>query len=423
MRDLRNFFEPNSANPGLDEVTRQQCETMFGVVFPESFIELFQMHNGGFVRDEDEMCLFSLHTKPYPDDGYFSIRPLNELAARGEVLDEQSLAWVAKACGDPERVFLLWTDGHMGHALDFNHQEAGRGPRVVFFDFELSVFYVAADSFGAWLDDPWADQRGTPQVDWDEADRLPLITYHQTEIQRPDGRFDYLQQNLCRDAGQLIVLRRELSQGYETLTRCSMPEPLSDAHAMIRRIQTEPHPMFGLVLQPASGGPLRWVVSKLSEYGAWENKAWEGEPSYVLFESPHRERLEALRKELIGGPAHYRWLRQEHRNDPPPPRAPVAVEKDILEKLSKLTGQELHFQLQRGLTSQQIAERALEEFDKMIAQMEDAIQRYREKAMAAGKSEDAIRGGIDLRQRAVTEARQEREQIEQYLAILQRETR
>jgi hypothetical protein len=294
MITAAEFWADEGVNPPLDDATLAQCERRLGVKFPPLLVTLLRAHNGGPVRDQDDLNLYGLATQP----GFGTICPIAELH------DEEDLDWLGEEIGDPRLILPLEGDGHVFRALNFNKRGPRAEPSVVVIDTECSDWSEASDTFAAWVEKLTAVEAG-PILDWREKDALPALAEETVSVTyiSPAGARETVEQRLCDGGDHYVMYRRCRGVRGEELSRTTIGKPLADLQ--IRPFRPEPSRTFTLDIGPKDMRSIVTVTSQRTSRG-WQNTTSKGAPIYVQYESPDRFRLERLRELLYGGapPAH-----------------------------------------------------------------------------------------------------------------------
>jgi hypothetical protein len=110
----------------------------------------------------------------------------------------------------------------------------------------------------------------------------------------------------------ILFTRQRLPEG-ESLTRTTLPLPLDAAWAEVRPYRPGQVATFSLHLQPAESDGIVEVRSETNDDGRWKTSTSHGVPIYVMFESTDRDRLRALRSQLLGDEAAARAQAKQDR--------------------------------------------------------------------------------------------------------------
>lgn len=306
MIDPQRFWSRDDDAPagaGLSRTQIQDCASRFGVRFPDTYVELLTVRNGGGVRDED-LELLPLPSVVAPGD--FGVVATAENIA-GE--DEFARDLIEDELGEARLVLLIaGDDGHTYHALDFNANGPFGEPRVVWLDFECGDCSEVSPSFAAFVkrlmrsDDDCA-------VDLREIERLDVVARETIDYSHLGG--PRIEQHLC-DAGDALVLFLDSNgpQGHE-LSRVEVPRPVNADACVIMPVGPKPDQTFMLMLQPQEDDAILWTTSRETADGRWKNERSRGVPIYSHFQSAQRSRLEELRTDLLGGVVSERAAAEE----------------------------------------------------------------------------------------------------------------
>jgi SMI1 / KNR4 family (SUKH-1) len=309
MADPQQFWsrddEDSAAASGLSREQLRECGARFGVRFPDSYVELFAVQNGGQVRDED-LYLFPLPTSETPAD--FGIVSTVEQIIQD---DEFARELVEDELGDPQLVLLIaGDDGHTYHALDFNVNGPQGEPRVVWLNFECTDCDEVSQSFAGLVEElTRADD--TCAVDMREILRLQVIAHVTIDYEYEDGEREHVDQHLC-DAGDALVLFVDENgpDGHE-LSRVEITRPLNADACVITSRRPKPNQTFMLMLEPEDDEEILWTTSRETGDGRWKNSTTRGVPIYAEFESTDKSRLQELRLQLLGGEVSERAAAEE----------------------------------------------------------------------------------------------------------------
>ncbi len=295
MIDFERFWQKGSNNPYEDEgpdgvedppgVTAEEIrewEQQYGVTLPEPIRTALGLRNGGSVRNT------SIEVLPLDQ-----IVPVDDDFCQHTDIDEDEAP-------DHGLLFVFGYEMECGGTflLNFNAQGPG-GPPSVYIDHHGESTYLVDDTIGGLFESALASS-DVPEVNWSEgAEDLPIVareTIDLTALWRDEAAS--LDQILARQGESLVLFTRERSPRGEVLTRTTLPLPLEAA--AVQPLRPAPNATFALHLQPAVSDGIVQVRSETNDDGRWKNSVGHGAPIYVNFESTDRDRLRALRAQLLG---------------------------------------------------------------------------------------------------------------------------
>jgi hypothetical protein len=280
--------------PGLTTEQIAAWESEHGVQLPEVLRQAFARQNGGFVYDT-HLRILPLEEIANPDDEFWDWASYEE-----EEIPDRTL--VFRFAEDQQ------VDGEL--YLNFNLQGPQEEPAVMTFHSDPGELHRQSKSVTKFLT-RMLETFEVPAVDWSETERLEIVARETVDRSEMHNAPAQLEQVLARQDGSLLLFSREHSPSGETLTRTTLPEPLSKDMARIDR-----HPAtFALMLYPEESDGIVQLESKQMRSGRWKNQTMKGAPVYVEFESAERSRVDALRKTLHGDKAASHAEAQEARQD------------------------------------------------------------------------------------------------------------
>jgi hypothetical protein len=276
--------------PGLTAEQIAEWESEHGVRLPVILREAFARQNGGFVYDT-HLRILPLEEIAKPDEEFWNWASYEE-----EEIPVRNL--VFRFAEDQE------VDGEL--FLNFNIEGPQGEPAVMTYHSDPGDINRQAKSVTKFLTRK-LETFEAPAIDWSETERLEIVARETVDRSELHSAPAQLEQVLARQDGSLVLFTREHSPGGETLTRTTLPEPLSKDMARIDR-----HPAtYALMLYPEESDGIVQLESKQMRSGRWKNRTMKGAPVYVEFESDERSRVEALRKTLHGDKAAERAEAQD----------------------------------------------------------------------------------------------------------------
>jgi SMI1 / KNR4 family (SUKH-1) len=282
LRMLQALGGAMPGGAGVSTADIAAWEKRHRVKFPKFLAEVFQLQDGGMVRDT-EMYI----------DLLAAIQPIN---TDDDIYEDEFQ--------DPRLVFEFGHDGGEGrYLLDYN----ARGPKkepAVYLEFrDCGQLDKAAESVDELFSELLKSSDG-PEVNWSETKRLRTLAREQIDLTGHFGVPASLDQVLCRDDKSLVLFKHRRGPDGETMTRTVLPEPLSTEVAMgassVHPIQPGRTDMWQLQLQPRKADGIVQVESTQTGTGRWKNRTSHGVPIYESIWSNDRARLKQLRVELLG---------------------------------------------------------------------------------------------------------------------------
>lgn len=269
---------------GVTEEEILEWEEGTGVTLPEPLRTALSLRNGGFVRNAPIEILALGEMVPLDDD-FWKFTELD--------LDEAP---------DHDLVLLFGSETETGATLlmNFNAQGPGGAPSV-YFDHHGESTYLVGDTIAGFFEEQLASA-AEPSVEWSEAETIPSVIARETIDLSTlyDGRPASEEQVLARGDDALILFTRQRTPDGETLTRTTLPLPLDAGWAQIAPYRPAPIATFALQLQPVENDGMVEEQSAMNEDRRWKNSTSRGVPIYVMFESTDRDRLQALRTQILG---------------------------------------------------------------------------------------------------------------------------
>ncbi|HVW39008.1 MAG TPA: SMI1/KNR4 family protein [Pirellulales bacterium] len=272
------------APPGASEQQIAAWEKKHRVKLPELLRKALAIQNGGSVRNTS-----------------IDVLPLEQMAP----VDEEFWEWAAiedeDEAPDHKLVIVFGEEAVTGATLIMNFNARGpQGEPSVYFDYHGESTDLQNDSLSGFFQAMLASSE-TPSVDWSEIERLEVVARESIRVAgNYNGAPASLDQVLVREGQTLVLFTREQSSEGECLTRTSLPLPLDSLWAEVKPYRPASIPTFGLHLQPEETHDIIEQQSEKTDDGRWKNSTGHGAPIYVTFESTDRERLEALREQLLG---------------------------------------------------------------------------------------------------------------------------
>jgi hypothetical protein len=285
------MFNPG---PGLTAEQLDEWERERGVKLPDLLRQAFAKQNGGFVYATQ-----------------LRILPLEEIATPDEEF------WQYACCEEehvPDRELILRfaeeqeVDGEL--FLNYNANGPEGEPAVMSYHSDPGDLNPYSKSVTKLLT-RMLETFDAPSVAWSETERGEVVARETVDLSALHQAPAQLEEVLVRQDGSLVLFTREQTAAGGTLSRTTLPEPLSKDMCMIDRHAAS----FALMLYPEKSDGIVQLESKQMRSGRWKNRTMKGAPVYVNFESPSRERLEALRKTLLGDKAAQRAEAEEGRQE------------------------------------------------------------------------------------------------------------
>jgi hypothetical protein len=270
--------------PGVTAEEICDWEEEHGVTLPEPIRTALGRRNGGAVRNTTTEILPLDQIVPVDDDFW-------EWAE----IDEDEA---------PDRglMFVFGNETQSGGTflMNFNARGPGGEPSV-YIDYHGEGSHQVNEMIGGFFEAMLASS-AEPGVDWPEAEASRDVLARETIDLSAlyDGSPASEDQILAREGEALVLFTRERSPEGEALTRTRLPLPLDASWAEIRPLRPDPIGTFALHLQPAESAGIVEVRSETNDDGRWKDTTSHGVPIYVKFESTDRERLRALRSQLLG---------------------------------------------------------------------------------------------------------------------------
>lgn len=269
--------------PGVAAADIGQWEERHGVTLPEPLRTALRVRNGGLVRNAPIRVL-----------------PLEEILPTNDDFCEHN------DCDDVEDRRLLFafgenTDTRGIWLMNFN----ARGPRE-----EPSVFihhaglvigntFLFTNSISGLFEAELASD-AEPSVDWSETEILPRLACESTDLASMyGGRPASREQVLSRVGDSLVLFTHERSPSGESLTRNTLPLPLNGRQAYIMPMTPTTPVGLGLRLEPFDRARSEFIESEMNDDGRWKNWKDRGVFRADHFYSMDRQRLEALRLQLV----------------------------------------------------------------------------------------------------------------------------
>jgi len=298
MPDNASIWSSESGNASADDALFTAFEDEFGVCLPESFREMYRIHNGGCLQDvewPDYLLPLSTTTAAYE-----RICSMQKWAESGSMLSADDLDWIEEEYGDPGLVFPLSSDGHTTFALDYNQTDPSGEPSVIYVDFECTSNERVALSFSAWIKQLTRSETESA-VDWEEHQRYPVLFQDSfTTDLTEHGKPEQIEHILCREHEQgLLLFTRTRSEGRVLgLSRVALPRGVDTTWFTVDTRRPAPVNIFQLHLQPVEIDDIHWIESRQTQDGTWKNEKSDGVPIYCVVESKDRDALERLADEL-----------------------------------------------------------------------------------------------------------------------------
>ncbi|HLW67131.1 MAG TPA: SMI1/KNR4 family protein [Gemmataceae bacterium] len=305
MQQLAEQFGPQGAaafnptsdpmlnpRPGLSPEEIAAWESERGVQLPAVLREVYARQNGGFVYDT-----------------HLRLLPLEEIASPGpEFWDWAS--YEEDEIPDRGLIFFFAEDQQVDGEifLNFNANGLHGEPAVMSYHSDPGDLNPRSKSVTKFLT-RMLETFETPSVDWSEAERAEVVARETVDMSAVHQAPAQLEQILVRLGGSLVLFTRQHSPAGEMLSRTTLPEPLSKDMSMIDRHAAS----YALMLYPEESDGIVQLESKQTRTGRWKNRTTKGAPVYVNFESPSRDRLEALRQTLLGEKAAQRAHDREEK--------------------------------------------------------------------------------------------------------------
>lgn len=107
---------PGQSLAAVTDTQILESEAEFGLTLPRSFVQVLQVQNGGPIRGSYGLDMLPLESSRRRD----RIRPVSELAARGEYIDEDALESISEEIGDPRWLLAFAFDGSYCYVLNYN---------------------------------------------------------------------------------------------------------------------------------------------------------------------------------------------------------------------------------------------------------------------------------------------------------------
>jgi hypothetical protein len=270
------------APPGVTAEEIRAWEGEHGVTLPEPLRTALGLRNGGSVRNTS-----------------ISVLSLGEIVP----VDDDFWEWAgidAEEAPDRGLVFVFGHDEEVGgtYLMNFNAQDRYHPPRVYIHHHGEST-YLVSDSIGDLFESRLASSV-VPAVNWSEAmEDLPVVARETIDLSALwEGKPASLDQILARQGEALVLFTRERSPEGEVLTRTRLPLPLHAPWAGIRPRRPGPPATFALHLPPVESDGIVKFRSETNDDGRWKNTTSHG--ASATFESTDRDRLRALRTQLLG---------------------------------------------------------------------------------------------------------------------------
>lgn len=292
MNQNSSFWDlKQNDTPGLSEGQIQKWEADQGVQLPQLFRTVYRESDGGVVR-ATTIQLSHLH--------YFE-NPCDQMWSWGL---EDSEGFEVR-----ELVYVIGEDLNVGgnYLLNYNRCDNDGEPSLWNYFHDGTGVSLLGGSASQYLLDA-SRVAEFPDVDWQESAKFPILA--DESIDELSGTVSrYL---LVQGSGCLIVFREgpDYNFGGKRLTRTELPLPL-DVECMLLRQPLLERPWM-LQLQPEESDG---IVSRESVQtsGGWKNQRYQGAPIYEMIASHSRDRLEALRVQLIGAEAAQAARDEEQR--------------------------------------------------------------------------------------------------------------
>jgi hypothetical protein len=270
--------------PGVSADEILNWEQFHGVSLPEPIRTALCRRNGGFVRSAP-----------------IQILPLNEMVPVDDDFWEHTDIDEEEA-PDHNLMFVFGYEMEVGGTYLMNFNAIGpRGAPSVYLDFHGEQTQLINKSLNVFFEKALASD-AHPSVNWSEAERSATVIARETiDISSlHKGKRASQELVLLREGKTLVLFSRLRSPEGETLARTVLPLPLDSDWAEIDSYRPAPIGSFGLHLQPQDDDGIVQHQSTKDADGKWKNSTSRGVPIYVTFESKDRDRLRALRAQLLG---------------------------------------------------------------------------------------------------------------------------
>jgi hypothetical protein len=258
-------------------------ERRHAVRLPEPIRTAIAIQNGGCVRNSSVEILPLAQIQPV-DEEFWEYTELNE--------DEAA---------DRDLLFVFGNEAETGADLLMNFNARGpSGDPSVYVNHHGESTDLVNESLSAFFA---AELAGAPEpsVDWRQAVTAgEPVAREVVDLSRFHGGSAVFEQILLRAGQELLLFTNERSGRDETLSRTTLPLPLDPEWAQIRPFRPPPIGTFGLHLQPVESDGIVEKRSHKTADGHWKNTTSHGTPIYVMFESTDRDKLEALRAQVLG---------------------------------------------------------------------------------------------------------------------------
>ena len=288
-RDFAPGVIDPEVNRGVTADAILAWERQYGVTLPEPIRTALSLRNGGCVRNTSIEVLPLAAIVPVDDD-FWEHTDIDE-----DEVPEHNLLFEFGSHNECGGTFLM----------NFN-ANGPEGAPSVYIDYHGESSSLFSDTITEFFDDQLAASP-EPVVDWSETKQVRGITIIARETidlsALYEGKAASEDQVLARVDEALVLFKREQSPRGTTLTRTTLPLPLEEEAAGVGPHRPAPLPTFVLHLQPADTDGIIHKAAETDEDGRWKNSTQVGTPIYVMFESPDRESLQALRTKLFGNEA------------------------------------------------------------------------------------------------------------------------
>lgn len=308
MLNLDQFWDEEDACRPAKATDIKRAEKRIGFSLPASLVAALQIHDGGYVQDEDILLLSTNSRDPQE-----AINRVDK-AFRD---DPEALDALSEEFADPSRLvaFAATADGTTVFALNYAAAISGGEPSVVWLDFEHHSCGDSELSFDQFFEELLATE-DEPSVDWSEADEMVLIAKEVTEDKH--GDYFLFDQRICDSIASVVMFRRRIEYGRERLSRCEIMKPLSPDQCLIVPVPDEEGGFaYELMLAPeieemesAPGESLADSYETFSvlltesiqtRSGSWKNRENRDDVPPLPFISLDRELLRRVRDALLGG--------------------------------------------------------------------------------------------------------------------------
>ncbi len=269
--------------PGVTAAEIRTWEKTHRVKLPEPIRTALGIRNGGYVRNAPIEVLPLDEIVPVDDD-FWEYTELDE-----DEVPKHNL------------MFIVGIEIEIGGTFLLNFNARGpKGRPSVYIDHHGESTYLVNDTLSGFFEEQMASS-DAPTVDWSETEKgIAILARETIDLSGMYGGPASEEQVLARDNEALVLFTRQRSPEGETLTRTTLPLPLEAEWAKVQPYRPAPMATFSLHLQPEESDGIVALESKTDDDGRWKNSTSHGVPIYVTFESIDRDRLVALRTQLLG---------------------------------------------------------------------------------------------------------------------------